>query len=76
MGDMYPPPPPPPEAFDHETAKVVDEAKRIQLKEGMSSSGLLAGIRHDVVTIVVLVVTLPWRLAKGVVNIVMWPFRR
>ena len=69
-------PPPPPEAYDHRMAKLTDQMKRRQLKRGIASAGPISGIGHELVAIVVWVVTLPWRLVKGVVNIVMWPFRR
>ena len=69
-------PPPPPEAYDHATAKAVDEAKRVQLKQGMASTGLISDIRHEVVTILVWVVTLPWRVVKGLVRIAERPFKR
>jgi len=69
-------PPPPPEAYDHGTAKAVDEAKRAQLKQGMASTGLISDIRHEFVTIVVWVLTLPWRVVKGLVRIAERPFKR
>jgi len=58
-------PPPPPEAYDPQTAKAVDKAKRDQLKEGMASTGLISDVRHELVAIV----TLPWRVVKGVARI-------
>ncbi|MCH8815148.1 MAG: hypothetical protein IH957_08670 [Chloroflexi bacterium] len=70
------PPPPPPEAYDHATAKAMDKAKRDQLKQGMASTGLLSDVRHEFVTIVVWVVTLPWRMVKGIANVATRPFRR
>ena len=61
-------PPPPPEAYDHRTAKLTDKMKRDQLKQGMASTGLVSDVRHEVVMIVVWVVTLPWRVVKGIVG--------
>ena len=65
-------PPPPPEGFDHGTAKAVEHAKATELKEGKAAHGLMDDLRHEVVW----VVTLPWRVVRGVVSVVKWPFKR
>jgi hypothetical protein len=69
-------PPPPPEAYDHRIAKATDKMKRDQLKRGVASAGPISDIRHEFVTIVVWVATLPWRVVRGVVNVATRPFRR
>lgn len=69
-------PPPPPEAYDHRIAKATDRMKRDQLKRGVASAGPISGIGHELVAIVVWVVTLPWRVVKWVVRLIPRPEAR
>ena len=69
-------PPPPLEVYSPEAAKITAKVKHRQLKRDVAAAGSITALGGEIVTIVVWVVTLPWRVAKGVVRIAMWPFKR